>query len=191
MNSHALIFKQSVVRLLIVAGAGIATGYTFFQSAVFNPNARASQFLTSSITSALWYSALKASRLREGLAALFVWYILLSVVLVRPDSWLLLLRLVYVLGLAAAVAVYIYAVKNDLVRGVTQRVAAMGVITALVNGLIIVVLALFSGPLLFHYPVSIVAAAFENVQLGTLLGIGLGAGMELAEYLVGRIGRRA
>ncbi|HUI64997.1 MAG TPA: hypothetical protein VL126_09140 [Bacteroidota bacterium] len=186
VKPNARVFALSVIRLICVAGAGIGIGCLFFRTGVFAANTLASQFLTSSVTAALAYAGLRSGRPRETLAALCLWYVVLSVVISHVDSWVLIVRLVYVLGVAAGVSLYLSAVKKNFLRGITQRLAAMGIIIALINCLIIFILSLFTARLLFQYPVSIVAVAFQNLQVGTLLGIALGAGMELAEFILAR-----
>ena len=190
VKPNARVFALTVIRLICVAGAGIGIGCLFFRAEVFASNALASQFLSSSITAALAYAGLKEGRPRETLAALCLWYVVFSFVISHVDSWVLIVRLVYVLGVAVGVSLYLSAVKKSFLRGMTQRLAAMGIIIALINCLIIFILSLFTARLLFHYPLSIVAVAFQNLQIGTLLGIAVGAGMELAEFILARTALR-
>jgi predicted RNA-binding Zn-ribbon protein involved in translation (DUF1610 family) len=180
------LLKMSIVRTLVVALASIAIGVLFFHSNVFIPTMRASQFLSSGITAALVYAALKVLRPRDGMAALLVWYLVLTLLLVNPDSWLFILAAVYVVGIASAVYVYDLFARKNFVRGLLQHVAAMGVLTGLANGVIVLILFLIGtrDPHTFTSG-RVYAAAFENLQLGSVIGIALGFGMQLAEFLLG------
>jgi hypothetical protein len=178
------LLKTSIVRALVVALASIAFGVLFFRSNVFISTMRASQFLSSGITAALFYAALKVSRPRDGLAALLVWYLILTLLIVRPDSWLFILAAVYVVGIATAVYVYDYFARKNFVRGLLQHVAAMGVLTGLANGVIVVILFLIGMGQHTFTSGRVFAIAFNNLQLGSVIGIALGFGMQLAEFLL-------
>lgn len=182
-----------VTRALIVAGTVICVGLAIFQSGVFTPTMRAFQFSFSGMTAGLFYAAMKEGNLRLGFAALFVWYLVLTFLIEHGEfnSWLLVLNLAYIVGIAGAMYFYGRLVQASLLRGIAQPIAAMGVLTALANGLIVVVLASFSLRQVLDHPMVVVEQSFRNLQIGTLLGLAIGIGIEIAEFVLRRQAERA
>jgi predicted RNA-binding Zn-ribbon protein involved in translation (DUF1610 family) len=173
-------------RALIVAGTAMAVGLAIFQGGVFTPTMRAFQFTFSGITAGLFYAAMKEGNRRLGFVALFVWY-LVSTFLVEHrefSSWLLVLNLAYLVGIAGATYLHGRLVDASLVRGIAQRIAAMGVLIALANGFIVVILSSFSLRSAMNHPMIVLEQSFRNLQLGTLLGLAIGIGVEIAEYVL-------
>jgi hypothetical protein len=173
--------------MAVVACATVGFGLVFFRLNVFDMGMIASQFLTSGITAAITYAALKTPRWRDGFVALFIWYIVLTFLVVQYRIYLLILDFAYVAGIAAAVYLYYYFVRKEMVRGVLQRVAAAGVIVAVANAVIIVFLGMFNLHAVYASPGSYASAVFRNLQFGTLIGIGFGLGVEAAEYIIRRM----
>jgi hypothetical protein len=180
------VIKHTIIRLIVVGCSTAGFGFLFFRFSVFDMRMWPSQFLTSGVTAAIFYAALKTPRWRDGFAALLVWYLVLTLLVGEYNSWLPILHFVYVAGITAAVYLYHSFVRKDIVRGMVQRVAAAGVITAVVNAVIILFLGLFSWRTVFASPGYIASAVFKNLQIGTLIGIGFGTGVETAEYLIRR-----
>jgi predicted RNA-binding Zn-ribbon protein involved in translation (DUF1610 family) len=179
-------------RALIVAGTAIAVGLAIFQGGVFTPTMRAFQFTFSGITAGLFYAAIKEGNLRLGFVALFVWY-LVSTFLVEHgeyNSWLLVLNLAYIVGIAGATYLHGRLVRASLVRGIAQPIAAMGVLFALANGFIVFILASFSLRSALDHPMVVLEQSFRNLQLGTLLGLAIGIGIEIGEYVLRRQARQ-
>ncbi len=193
MDMNQAAKARFVTRVLVVAGTTIAIGLAIFQLGVFTPTMRAFQFTFSGITAGLFYAAIKEGNLRIGFAALLVWY-LVSTFLIEhgeSNSWLLVLNLAYIAGIAGAVYLYGRLVQASLLRGIAQPIAAMGVLIALANGLIVIVLASLSGRQMLAHPMIVLEQSFRNLQLGTLLGLAIGIGIEIAEYLLRRQAERA
>ncbi|HEX7573612.1 MAG TPA: hypothetical protein VF514_11000 [Bacteroidota bacterium] len=179
--------KHTILRMVVVACATVGAGLVFFRLNVFDMGMIASQFLTSGITAAITYAALRTPRWRDGFVALLVWYIVLTFLIVQFRAYLLILDFAYVAGIAAAVYLYYYLIRKEMVRGVLQRVAAAGVIMALANAVIILFLGMFNAHAVYASPGSYASAVFRNLQFGTLIGIGFGLGVELAEYIIRRM----
>jgi predicted RNA-binding Zn-ribbon protein involved in translation (DUF1610 family) len=173
-------------RALVVAGTAIAVGLAIFQGGVFTPTMRAFQFTFSGITAGLSYAAIKEGNLRLGFAALLIWYLVLIFLFEHREynSWLLVLNLTYIVGIAGAAYLHGRLVETSLVRGIAQRIAAMGVLVALANGFIVVILASFSLRSALNHPMVVLEQSFRNLQLGTLLGLAIGIGIEIAEYVL-------
>ena len=181
------VVKQTIIRMAVVACTTVGFGLVFFRLKVFDMGMMASQFLISGITGAITYASLKTPRRRDGFVALLVWYIILTFLVVQYRAYLLILNFAYVAGIAASVFLYYYSVRKELVRGVLQRVAAAGVILALANAVIIVFLGLFNAHAVISSPGSYASAVFKNLQFGTLIGIGFGLGVEIAEEIIRRM----
>ena len=184
--------KQTITRLIAVAGSALTLGYALYRSSIFVPTMRVSQFAMSGVTMAIAYAAWKARAVRNGLAALFVWYVCLTTLIVPFNWWLLILDSFYIAGMTAAVLVHQSAVVPRLRSYPLLRVALAGAITSIANGLIIVALFLFSCLFLYSWqaiPTHLDAAygnIYFNLNIGALIGLGVGIGMEIAEYLNGR-----
>jgi hypothetical protein len=179
--------KHTVLRMVIVACATVGLGLVFFRLNVFDMVMTASQFLTSGITAAITYAALKTPRRRDGFVALLVWYVVLTFLVVQFHAYLLILFFAYVAGIAGAVCLYSYFLRKEMVRGALQRVAAAGVIIAIANAVIVLFLGIFNLHAVSASPGSYASTVFKNLQLGTLIGIGFGLGVELAEYIIRRM----
>jgi hypothetical protein len=175
---------HTILRLIVVACLILGFGLVFFRLNVFSMRLTASQFLTSGVTAAIAYAALQTPRRRDLLAALFVWYIVLVFFVTQYTPWLLALYAAYVAGIAAAVYIYVLFVRKNIVRGTVQRVAAAGVITAVINALIMVILGLFSWRAVTASLGFYASLVFRNLQFGTLIGISFGIGVECAEYAI-------
>ena len=178
------IIWHTVLRMIVAACLTLGFGLVFFRLNVFNMRLTASQFLTSGVTAAITYAALKTPRRRDGLAALIVWYVILVFFVTQYTPWLLILCAAYVAGIAGAVYVYNQFVVKNIVRGAVQRVAAAGVITAVANALIIMFLGLWSWKAVAASMGFYASIVFRNLQFGTLIGIGFGIGVECAEYII-------
>ncbi len=179
--------KHTILRMVVVACAILGFGLVFFRLKVFDVGMIASQFLAGGITAAIAYSALKTPRWRDGFVALLVWYIVLTFLVVQYHAYLLILNFAYVAGIAAAVYLYYYFVRKEVVRGLLQRVAAAGVILAIANAFIILFLGMFNLHAVYASPGSYASTILRNLQLGTLVGIGFGLGVEIAEYIIRRM----
>jgi hypothetical protein len=180
-------WKRTLRRALVVMAAGILVGFIFYDFGVFIPTWKASQFTISSITIGITYAALKSSRPRNGLAALFVLYIVTVGLLVPFNWWLLILDFAYIAGMAGVVYLHQRVVTRPIVRGPLMRIALGGVLVSLANALIIVVLSLFNFRVwLARMPV-IVGEVRGNLQFGALIGLATASGMELAEYWDGKL----
>jgi hypothetical protein len=178
--------KHALMRAVVVSGLGIGLGFVFYQFSVFTPTMKAFQFTMSSVTIGVAYAALKGHSTRNGLAALFVWYVVLTAGVIRDfNSWLLVLNLAYIGGMAAATYVHQRVLNTRFSTGRIQRIVLAGVTTALANGLIVLFLALFFLQAAIAHAAAIMETVYYNLQLGSLIGLATGSGMEVAEYLQG------
>ena len=186
MNQPQIRMKQTITRLIAVVSSPVMIGYFLYRSSIFIPTMKVSQFVMSSVSIAITYAYWKGDAIRNGLAALFVWYICLTTLIVEFNSWLLILDGFYIAGMAAAVLVHQTAVVPRLRSHRVLRVALAGAIISIANGLIVMALFLFSlRVILAHLDTAYDTVCF-NLEIGALIGLGSGIGMEIAEYLIAR-----
>ncbi len=186
MQSTHSTWKNAMLRAMVVSGFGIALGFVLYQFSIFRPTMRVSQFTFSSITIGMTYAALKVSRQRDGLAALFVWNVVLTGLIEEFNSWLLVLNLAYIAGMAGVTFLHHYVVRRNVVAGAFQRIVLAGAMIAIGNALIAVFLAIISWKVSLSHLGSTMEHVFYNLQIGTLIGLAAGLGMEIAEYLNGK-----
>ncbi|HUI11376.1 MAG TPA: hypothetical protein VL221_13680 [Bacteroidota bacterium] len=179
--------RDTVIRMIGVVVVTGASGFLYFRDNVLNLRMVASQFLTSGVTAGITYAALHLPRFRDGVVALLIWFIVLTFLVERPGLQVGILNFAYIAGVAGAVCVYVSFVRRGVVRGPLQRVAASGVVTAIANALITVLLGLTSRIVVFASVGFFASTVFRNLQYGTLVGIGIGVGAELAELLIGKL----
>jgi hypothetical protein len=175
--------KSLLVRLLVITISGLLIGYLFRGSSIFDPSAVAFQFTFNSITAALFYSTMKSSSTRNALVVALVWY-LLNTLTYPKNVHMMVMYLVYVAAILVTVMLYLRSIRRPMFQGTVQRIVAFSLLTALLNGLVVVVLEIiwtvFAGAQFQRTS----AIAFENFQLGALIGLGVGAGIQLAEYML-------
>jgi hypothetical protein len=175
--------NHTIVRILIVCASGIAAGFLFYGSLIFIPTMVPFQFTYSSITASLFYGFQKSSSLRNALLAVLVWYAASTLIDVKNSS-MLVLCFAYVAGISVVVYLYLRLIHRPVLNGVFQRVATFSLLTGTVNLIIAVALTAFWAALAgmsFHRVPQI---AVDNFQIGTLIGLGIGAGIEIAEYIL-------
>jgi hypothetical protein len=189
MEDHKGAFTRAAVRALIVAAATIIVGLLLFRERVFVPTSRDFQFVVCGVTGALFYAALRASSIRNGFAALFVWYLFLTLLVGRPTLWNFTLDLVYVLAVAAAVYLSFRLNRSSVLRTTLQRVAGMAVFMAIANALAVLALSLIHFQTLLAHPLTVLEYSLLNLELGTVIGLGLGSGMESAEWALRKLKR--
>ena len=178
--------KNTISRAVIVTGMGILLGAALYQLAVFSPAMKAFQFSMNSLSIGITYAALRSRRLRDGLAALLVWYVILTGLMEEFNSWLLFLNFAYIGGMACAVVLHQRAVRSPFVIGPILRIVLAGATIGVVNGLVVIVLSVLIWNSAIAHVHSIMAAVYYNLQIGSLIGLATGSGMELAEYLIGK-----
>lgn len=180
LNAHT---KQLILRILMVAASGIAAGYCFRGSLIFVPTTVSFQFTYSTITVALFYSFSKSLSLRDALVAVLMWYVVSTLLDVKSGSTIVM-YFVYVAGISTAVHIYLRIISQPLFRGVLQRIAAFSLLHATLNAVIILVLKIFWAIIWNVTFQKTPQLMLDNFELGALIGLGLGAGIQLAEYVL-------
>jgi hypothetical protein len=183
MPSENNVIVQTIGRIMIVLAVTLATGYLFFRGSIFVVTRPPSEFLTTAIAATLFYAFAKSSSMRNGFAAVLVWYVASSLFDVR-NSWLCILFFVYFAGMAAVIYFYFHVSRKTLLNGIAQGIATISILTGIMNALAIFVLASFSALFRQVQLQHVLKAALDNFQLGTLIGLAIGTGIEIAEYLL-------
>lgn len=185
--------QEFVIRFVGVAGVSIALGIAIFGRRVFVITAAPFQFVQSGVTAGLFYASLKnLTSIKNSIAALFVWYVLLLTLLVKFNTWLPILDLAYLGGIAAAIYLCKYVVDKGLIHGIVQRLATSIVFLGLANVLIIVLLSTIQ--FIFYHHARQVSIFFSelplriraNLIIGCAIGFGAGVGIEIVEYYFDR-----
>ena len=175
--------KQFVLTTVFAALGAVAVGFLFLRQNIFEVRLPAFVFLSGGLTDGIIFSTLRVASIRNSLAIVFL-IVLAHVVLNRPIFWVYALRdALFVLGLSAALFVFLRYFFEHY-RG--QRVGRPLILSSLVAiaytfvTVILDLAFLFSGgaPTL-----NLAQAVYFNLAQGFLLGIGLGAGIELSEVL--------
>ena len=167
------------MRAVIVAVACVAFGFAVYQQHIFNIYHTQVQFVFAGITIGIAYAFAKANRLRDGVAALVVWYVVLVGLLLHEHSFVSVRDAVYIALHGFGVYFFLKLLSPTFRQTRVARIASYTVIASLVNGAVIPVQALihwktvsFNGLL----------NGFEwMVILGLMIGVSCAVGMELAE----------
>ena len=184
MNSINEAWKEAILRAVIVAGLVVAFGFVVFRPFIFIRTMVPYQFLVTGVTLGISYAAFKSRAPRIGFIALFAWYALLTGRHASQNIWSFILFGCYIIGITAAVYVYILVAGKSFVNGRTQRIIASTLIIGVANGLIALLLGSFSIQAVLASPRVFLEASFYNVLIGAVMGIVCGVGIELAEYVL-------
>ena len=180
-------WKHVILRALVISGIGVLVGSIFYRSSVFIPTMRPFQFTVSSISAGIAYAFLKSSMRRHLLPALFIWYVVLTGLLVKLTWWALILNLTYISGVACAILIYSYAITKPYSNRIILRIIYSGAIMSSINCLIMIALAVFSLNAIFSHFSVWLSSVKHNAELGAIIGLAFGLGIEIAEYLNGKL----
>ena len=184
MDSTEKFLKQVAVRALIVTGIGLGIGFLIFRLNIFKSSMPTFQVTMACVTVGVFYAMLKGYNLRNAMAVLLLWYLISNIIDGPRHYWMMIVNLVYIAGLSLTVYLYMLIIRKGLISNIIIRIALFVVITAIMHALIVYVLALFSLPKAVAQPYSIMLVGFHNLELGTLIGLALGIGIEVADYTV-------
>lgn len=172
---------RTIYRTVLVIITGMTTGFLFYGALIFVPTKTPFQFTLSSVTAGLFYGFSKSSSYRNALAMALIWYVVSTLIDVH-NWWLFVISLIYIAGISTSVYVYMILVKRPPFNGILQRVATISLLTGIFNAVVILVLSAIQSRF-SHVRLSVVIGVMlDNFQLGTLIGLGIGIGIEIAEY---------
>jgi hypothetical protein len=176
-------FDHTIIRILIIAASGIAAGYIFYGFPIFITTVAPFQFTYHTITAALFYGILKSSSRRSALLAVLVWCAISTLIDVKNTS-VIVMDIANVAGVSAAMYLYLRLLHRPILSGVFQRLATASLLVGAANALIAIGLILFWAVLAGMSLQRIPQAALSNFQIGTLIGLGIGTGIEISEYVI-------
>jgi hypothetical protein len=184
--------KHLLLRLLGITGFGILIGFISFHESIFTPTMRSLQFAIISVSSGLAYAFLKSPTRRNLFLALGVWYCILVVLIRNYNQVNPVQHFAFVGSIAAAmtaaIVMYEYAITRPYVSSVVLRVIFAGAIISIVNGGIVVVLSYLRLSSVPSFSPAWYNAIRINIEGGAIIGLAVGAGIELSEYGI-RLGR--
>jgi hypothetical protein len=190
MKTLQEIWTCAILRALIVTVLIMIVGFAFYRFWIFDTSMMPFQFTLSGVTAGIAYATAKGPSIRNGLAVLFLWYFVLTSAIFGFNTWLMKLDLIYVAGIAAAIFFYDYFVKKPFFNMAIKRIILAGVLVAVVNGLIIVILSTIASRAMVWRVASTWYMVYKNTELGALIGLAGGCGIEIAEYVVAKYGSR-
>ncbi len=177
-------FKYAIIRFVIISGLIIALAYWIYQIAVFTPTMWPFQYFISGVTIGLSYVTFYKKNYREGLVLLLLWYIVLVSIISKGNSWVFILEGTYICTIAFAVYLYIIIIGKPFIKNEISRIIVSTIILGLCNSFIIVILNLYSIQSIFaHFP-DMFDAMFLNLKIGAILGLYMGIGIELSNYII-------
>ena len=180
-------WKHILLRAVTISGVVVFVGYILYGGNVFTPTMKASQFMASGITAGLSYAFWKSEKPWNMYAALFCWYIAATFLLIDFNRWLLILNLSYIGCIASAVVLNNFVAGKPFAKNFIVRIFFAGAIIAIANGVIIVILGMFSYFTIINRLSIRQEALLFNVKIGSVIGLAAGAGIELAEYFNGAL----
>lgn len=178
-----------LVRLALIPACVITVGYLLYSGNVFIPTMRPFQFVMSGITAGLAYAFFITRAYRTGIAALLVWYVIATGLLVDFNWWLPILDLGYIAGIGGTVRIYVEFRKHPVLPGPVLRTILAGTFFSLANGCIILFLSLFSPQIVLKDVERWASIVVGNMELGAVIGLAAGIGFELSDGLIDRFDR--
>lgn len=173
-----------LVRFILVSGLIISVGYLFFHELVFIPTHWAFQFFITGITLGIAYAMFYSNSVVKGIVTLFLWFILMTSFISNHNSWVYILEGTYICSMAVSISLFLFIIRKFLVSNILIKIIISSILLGVTNGLIIIVLNLFSPGLFFTHFSTILDAIFINLKIGFSIGLCLEIGIELAESII-------
>jgi len=191
MSAKSITLLNALLRFVIVSGLVIAAGYVLYRNAVFIRTMWPYQFFLTGITVGIAYMAYKSTSRHNGFLILLIWFFLVlgNILLIGREalqSWHIFLRSIYVLSMICAIYLYVHSLGKSLMRTVIKRMMAATIIIAVMNGMIVIILGIVSS----GRPAEMLHAIYHNIAIGGQIGILTGFGIEIAEYVIGKLQER-
>ncbi len=174
--THKNIF-QFMLFIIIGTICSILIGYSYFGLKVFNPKISSFQFFITGLIGAIFYATLKVYKLRNALFILLFLFIFHEIIIKTSTLSYFIRDLLFIGGISLSIIIFInffHEKLKEIKFGKFLTFASLFTITYII---ITVILGLFLSP------VEIKNVLLTNVFIGSLLGIGLGIGLELSEIL--------
>ena len=184
IHSHAL--RRFVLRLLIIAGAGIFSGLVTGDAVIFIPQYMPFQCTAFSITAGLSYALFKRTSVLNSSLALFCWFLMFTALEDYQNRWMYELTLIYTVGIAGAIYLNLFLVDKSVLRGSIWRVAGLTIAIGVANPMHVVVFVLMSMSWSSLQNPQVLSRLFAecwfNLQSGILIGFAIGIGIEAVDH---------
>ena len=184
MDTTRKFVYEGIIRFLCVAMFIIGFALVFYHRYVIVPTAWPFQFLMSGLAIAVSYTTFSPGRIKEGIAALVLYFILSSGAITPHHPWAFILDATYIGVMACAVYLYLAVARKPLFHNRVLRVVAAAAIVGICNGLIIPFLSLFSIPWYLSHLAQLLDGIHLNLKVGTMMGLMFGIGAEVSKYLI-------
>ncbi|MGO9482349.1 MAG: hypothetical protein ACLP05_11300 [Candidatus Kryptoniota bacterium] len=184
MNSDRKLLIDTIIRAIVVAGVVSFFSIIVFGAAALEPQLAQFELLKNGVTIAIAYAAFKGNRLRDGFAALLLWYVLLTAVIDVPyHAWNFVMEAAYIVGLTYSIYFYFNVVGKTLGKARVKWIIAATLIVGTAHGLIFIFLQIISLRV-FAHPIETFEWSFIDLKNGLVIGILSALGMEFSEYVV-------
>ena len=183
MKIDSDLIKESIIRFIIITGLIIAAGYYLYHNSVFISTHWPFQFLVSGIIVGIAYATFYKNNLSIGITILLIWYIVLTSLVSRNNSWGYILEGVYIGFFSAAVYLYILIIRKYIIENILVRFIISSILFGVINSLIIVFLSLLSQAIFVDMS-KIIKPMILNLQIGAGIGLMLGIGIQLSDSFI-------
>lgn len=189
MNKRMNVIRFVITTILTTAGTSVV-GYLLFGSVIFKPDDLPFQFVSFGIIGGIIFSSFGFLSKPQA-AVTFILLFILDVIprsLGSSDSWLH--EAVYFIGFTFAIITFKSYFFDRLHRMAVARTLIAGGGIASVYVVITVILYIIFLVTANELNLNLTQMIYFNVAQGFLLGLGLGAGIETAEFVLNRIAVR-
>ena len=178
------LIKELIIRFLIITGLIIAIGYYLYENSVFTPTHWPFQFFVSGITVGIAYSTFYKNNHSMGIIILFIWYIFLTSLILKRDSWVFILEGTYISFFTASVYIYILIIQKYIKENILLRFIVSCILFGITNSLIVVFLNLLSPDKMLTDIQRILTPIILNLEIGAGIGLFFGIGVQLSDSFI-------
>ena len=179
------ISKKDIIHFTILVAGGtifsIAIGFLYFGLKVFTPKMASFQFLIGGLIGAIFYSTLIIYRLKDALYVLISLFLFHEIVIKVSTFSYFIRDFIYIGSISFAIYIFVKLFHHKLKEIRFGKFLIFASLFTVASILSTIILGLILSPS------EIRNALITNVFIGSLLGIGLGLGLEISEILTPRI----
>ncbi len=188
MADDRKIIRFAATSLFAAAGT-IIIGFIIFQSAIFQMNNNAFQFVAFGIVGGIIFSTFRFLSRFQATAAMLLLFVL-DMALERSTTWKFILPdVLYYFGFTIAIFFFAYYYFDKLHGVIIGRVLMLSSIAALSYVVITIILYLVFLVTSNEFGLNLLQMIYFNLSQGFLIGFGLGAGIEAGEWFGSKKGK--
>jgi hypothetical protein len=187
MDKNTQLIIQGITRFLSVSILIIGFAYLIYGRTIFVLTDWPSQFFTSGLTIAVAYATFSEGKRKEGIGVLVIYFIVSSGSILPHQLWTYVLSAIYIGGMAFGVSLYLRFTRRKPFDNPLMRIVAAAAVVAILNGAIILVLALTSPRWYFSHLGALLSAVHLNLKVGTMMGLMFGVGAEVSTTIENKI----